>query len=101
MCSIRVSDEKTRDKLRKYLLDFKIDTRPGFDSSHTLPHLKSDEIFSVAENLSKTVINLPSWPDLSNKDLDFIIGKIKLFIMKRKLKITFLGGARRVTLLEK
>ncbi len=79
MCSIRVADEKTRDKLRKYLLDFKIETRPGFDSSHTLPHLKSDETFLVAENLSKTVINLPSWPELSNKDSDFIIEKVKTF----------------------
>ena len=64
---------KKQEMLEKYLLDFKIDTNSGFDSSHTLP-LKSDESFSSRKSL-KNSDQSSKLADLSNKDLDFIIGK--------------------------
>lgn len=79
MCSIAVESESIRNELRSFLKAAEIETRPGFVPAHLLPHTMTQETFPVAEKLSATVINLPSWPDMSNIDMNRIISTIKKF----------------------
>ena len=54
-----------------------IETRPFFYPAHTMPKFKSNEIFPIAESLSKRGINLPSYPELSMEDVVRICMEIK------------------------
>ncbi|NBW81911.1 DegT/DnrJ/EryC1/StrS aminotransferase family protein [bacterium] len=79
MVSIRVENEKMRDELRAHLQNNDIETRPGFPPSHLFPmhrEFARGQSFPQAELLGATSINLPSYPDLSNDDVDFICSAI-------------------------
>ncbi|NNL22104.1 MAG: DegT/DnrJ/EryC1/StrS aminotransferase family protein [Ignavibacteriaceae bacterium] len=79
MFTILVKSESERTKLRKHLAENGIDTRPTFNPVHTMPMYKTKEQFKVAEDLGKRGINLPSYPDLKEKDIKFITDKIRKF----------------------
>ena len=79
MFTILVKSENERTKLRKHLAENGIETRPTFHPVHTMPMYIEKEKFEVAENIGKRGINLPSYPGLSEKDIDFITGKIRNF----------------------
>ena len=79
MFTILAASEKERDKLRKNLADNGIETRPTFHPVHTMPMYLERTKYLVAENLGKRGINLPSYPDLTNKDIQFITSKISSF----------------------
>jgi len=79
MFTILVSSENDRISLRKHLRENGIDTRPTFHPVHTMPMYNSKETFEVAEDLGKRGINLPSYPDLSNNDIEFITNKIRSY----------------------
>lgn len=78
MFSILVRNINIRMLLRKKLLEEGIETRPLFYPAHTMPMYKeNDGLYPVAENLGRRGINLPSYPDLSNKDVINIASIIK------------------------
>ena len=77
MVSVLFHDELTRNKVRAALNDDGIETRPLFYPAHTMPRFKSNEIFPIAESLSKRGINLPSYPELSREDVVRICIEIK------------------------
>ncbi len=79
MFTILVKSENERTKLRKHLAENGIETRPTFHPVHTMPMYKTEEKFEVAEDIGKRGINLPSYPDLSEEDINFITDKIKSF----------------------
>ena len=80
MYSIKVKNSSVRNKLREFLNNKSIETRPGFYPAHKMPIYDSKGVaYPVAENLGKTCINLPSYPDLSKKDVEFICKQIQLF----------------------
>jgi perosamine synthetase len=81
MCTILVPDKNYRDSLRKHLLDNGIETRPIFYPIHTLPmyELKGVE-FRNADNISSRGINLPSYPTLSDHDIEYICDSILSFL---------------------
>jgi perosamine synthetase len=79
MFTILVASENERTKLRNHLKENGIETRPTFHPVHTMPMYKTEEIFKIAEDLGSRGINLPSYPDLSESDLEFITDKIKEF----------------------
>lgn len=79
MFTILVDSEGERTKLRKHLDKNGIETRPTFHPVHTMPMYKTQEKFEVAEDLGKRGVNLPSYPDLTEKDIKFITDKIKSF----------------------
>jgi len=82
MVSLRTDTEKSRDALRAHLGQDGIETRPGFPPSHLFPMhsaFSRGQSFTVAEMLSSTSINLPSYPDLSLADVEFICDSIKKF----------------------
>lgn len=76
MCSILTPKSKERDKLMAHLKKYGIETRPVFYPIHTMPMYYSDERFPVAENISSRGINLPSYPDLTDQEVKFIIEKV-------------------------
>ena len=79
MFTILVSSKDERTKLRNHIKENGIETRPTFHPVHSMPMYKTKENFVVAEDLGNRGINLPSYPDLSETDIQFITGKIKEF----------------------
>ena len=78
MCSILVADANKRDSLRDHLDANGIETRPLFYPVHTMPMYSSKfQKHAVAENLGWRGINLPSYPGLTDEELNFIISTIK------------------------
>ncbi len=84
MCSILLDDPAERDPLRNHLALHGIETRPVFYPLHELPmYAGSNEQHPVAENLSKRGINLPSWPGLTNENLNFVVNSIRGFFEQK------------------
>lgn len=79
MTSILVNNSEDREKLRDYLKNEGIETRPLFYPVHTMPMYDKNETFPVADDLASRGINLPSWPGLKNEDVELICKKIKDF----------------------
>ena len=81
-----VNNALIRNKLRNYLDNLNIETRPTFYPIHTMPmyyHKKNINKFPIASQLGKRGINLPSSPLLLKKDILFICTKIKEFFDKK------------------
>jgi perosamine synthetase len=71
-------DKIPRDELIAILYEKEIDTRPFFHPMHTQPPYQkfSDEKLSVAEDLAKRGVSLPSAPTLKKEQIDYICGII-------------------------
>jgi perosamine synthetase len=82
MCSIIVDDATKRDPLRRYMHENGIDTRPFFPPAHLMPHSHAEGDFPVAISLSERGVNLPSFPGLTQSDIDRICHTIKSFFEK-------------------
>lgn len=80
LVSILVKGHLKRDELMNYLITQGIDSRPFFIPMHILPIYQQDITLPVAESLAQEGINLPSYPDLNEKDIIYISTKIKEFI---------------------
>jgi perosamine synthetase len=80
MFSILVKDFEMREAIRNYLNSKFIETRPIFYPIHTMP-MYCDQFsrFPIAENLGERGLNLPSWPDLTAENLDYISACIHSF----------------------
>lgn len=79
MCSLLLDDPSKRLALREHLKSFGIETRPFFHPSHTLPHLREEKCYPVAEKLGASGLNLPSYPELTKAQLLFIAEKVRAF----------------------
>ena len=79
MVSILV-DPGQRDALMLHLREHGVDTRPFFYPAHTLPMYAGDRRFPVAERLGASGINLPSYPELTEAQVDEICGRILEFL---------------------
>lgn len=80
MCSILIPDAKDRDPLRRHLADAGIETRPVFYPVHTMPMYASRfERHAVAEDIGWRGINLPSWPDLTDAQVNEIADIVLAF----------------------
>lgn len=80
MYSILTETSELREELREHLKENGIETRPTFYPVHTMPmYSKNFQKLPVAESLGWRGINLPSWPDLNDEELNFIAEKIKEF----------------------
>jgi perosamine synthetase len=83
MCSILVERAELRDPLMKHLEHKGIDTRPLFYPVHTMPMYEKDAIgqrFPISEDISARGLNLPSFPDLTNEQIDTVCGAIGQFL---------------------
>jgi len=80
MFSILVNRPEQRDTLRTHLSIKGIETRPLFYPLHTMPmYCQNYRKHKVAEDLAWRGINLPSWPGLSNEEINKVIEEIKNF----------------------
>jgi perosamine synthetase len=80
MNSVLLEDSSLRDELRKHLAMNGIDTRPFFWGAHTMPmYNEIGTKLPVAETLSRSGINLPSYPELSDEDVAYISNSIRSF----------------------
>lgn len=83
MFSILVKNNRQREALIKYLLErFGIETRPTFYPVHTMPMYSQNKLsFPVSENIGLRGINLPSSPELTKSQIQFISETICNFVM--------------------
>ena len=66
---------------KKYLNDNNIETRPIFTPMHKLNMYKNPKKnFVNSTDIYDLGISLPSYPDLKEKEIKFICGKIKKFL---------------------
>ena len=80
MICFLLNNDFQRDELRNYLKDKGIETRPIFYPIHLMPMYKGEiGDFPKAEDIAFKGINLPSYPELSLKELDYICSNIISF----------------------
>lgn len=82
MVSILV-DPDIRDSLMQYMYDCGVETRPFFYPAHELPMYAKNEAYPVAERLGASGINLPSFPELTEMEIDTVCGLIAQFMTER------------------
>jgi len=82
MVSILVEKFELRDPLREALASVGIETRPLFYPVHTMPmYSHRFQRHPVAENLGWRGINLPSWPALTQEQVQYVCNTIKQIIV--------------------
>jgi perosamine synthetase len=85
MCSMLVPKTEQRDELRNFLDVKGIETRPLFYPAHTMPIYSGRyQKHAVAESLGWRGINLPSWPGLAKKDIEYVSSCIAEFILTQQ-----------------
>ena len=85
--TILTEDNESRESLREHLKKNAIETRPIFYPVHTMPmYSQKYQQHKVAENLGWRGINLPSYPDLEEKDIDVICQCIKGFFLRHGIQ---------------
>ncbi|MBF0386269.1 MAG: DegT/DnrJ/EryC1/StrS family aminotransferase [Candidatus Omnitrophica bacterium] len=66
-----------RDIVLQQMLAANIETRPGFYTAFGMKHLHQSGRLPVCEALSGQIISLPTFPTLSDEQIDFICTKLK------------------------
>ncbi len=80
MCTILLPEGIDRDKLKVFLMENGIETRPMFYPVHTMPiYAQKYEKHKMAEALARRGMNLPSYPGLSIEDIKQIVNCLKSF----------------------
>ena len=85
MICFLLDKDSQRDRLRNYLKDKGIETRPIFFPIHLMPMYEGEKgDFPKAENIAFKGINLPSYPELTQNELDYICSNIISFFDEQK-----------------
>jgi len=85
MISILVENPADRDRLRDHLRDKGVETRPLFYPAHTMPmYAAKHPPFPAAEDLSRRGINLPSWPGLTEVQMQTVISGVTDYFGKSR-----------------
>ena len=80
MCSILLNNSEHREPLRLALENDGIETRPVFYPVHTMPMYSGEfRRHQVAESIAWRGINLPSWPDMNDMEVEFVCESIKKY----------------------
>jgi len=66
-----------RDAVIEQLKQMGIETRPGFYSANTMPHIYGKMHLPVCEYLSQQVISLPSSPTLADEEIEYVCTSFK------------------------
>jgi len=80
---ILLNNLKIKNKLIKYLEEVKIETRPTFYPVHKMPMYNNGKSYKNAEKLGSCGICLPSYPKITNKQIEYISKKINLFLNEK------------------
>ena len=68
-----------REKLMKYLISHKIETRPFYPDLDTAGHLKCKDEFPNAALFGKQGLVLPCGPDQPIENVECVLDKLKIF----------------------
>lgn len=79
---IFVIKAQDRDNLRQFLLDNLIECGIHYKPNHLLTKYQTSELLAVSEALYSEILTLPCHNDLSDKEQDYVIEKIKEFYGK-------------------
>lgn len=84
MYTIKLNNEKIRNDLQQHLTKKSVMSKVYFEPIHLKEIYKRKYMFKEGdlpktESLSKRVLNIPLYPDIKEKDLDYIIKSIKEF----------------------
>ncbi|MBC7578508.1 MAG: DegT/DnrJ/EryC1/StrS family aminotransferase [Tardiphaga sp.] len=71
-----------RDGVMGFLKDAGIESRPVFYCAHQMPMYSTGETFSTAEDIAMRGISLPSYPGLSNEDIERVADTLQKAIQK-------------------
>lgn len=78
MYSILLTGGRQRDSVMAQMLEAGIETRPVFNPVHTMPMYASRyQRHQHAEDIAWRGINLPSWPDLSQEQVQYIASTLQ------------------------
>jgi len=79
-----MNNDKSIEQIDKYFIDNGIEIRPFFYPYYSHNHLKSlvnqTNDYSISEKLNTNIIILPSYPELSLQQQEYIVSKIKLLV---------------------
>jgi perosamine synthetase len=85
MIAFLFSHAAGRDPLRNWLESRGIETRPVFYPIHTMPmYAQRFQAHPVSEDTARRGINVPSWPGLSDHDVDYICETVRGFTTQFK-----------------
>jgi perosamine synthetase len=79
MVSILV-DPQVRDSLMQFMSENGVETRPFFYPAHELPMYTRECSYPVAERLGASGMNLPSFPELTEGEIDTVCNLIARFM---------------------
>ncbi len=86
MVSISCMNIEDRDRLRDYMKHGEIETRPTFYPIHTMPmYSEKYQRLPVAEKLGWTGINLPSYPELKEEEIDYICNIVREYFDRKSV----------------
>ena len=83
--AIKIDAEKfklNRDSLIQELLKKEIETRPGFYPFSVMPFYKS-AICKNSEEIGKDIIVLPSYPELTEDEINYICNELKNILINQ------------------
>lgn len=78
--TLKINPEKFKIGRNEIIEELKkkgIETRPGFYPFHAMPIYNSKIILPVADEISKRIISLPSFPTLKEEEIEYICGSLK------------------------
>jgi perosamine synthetase len=75
----RAAFSQGRDAVIDQFKEFGIETRPGFYSANTMPHLYGKVELKTCEHLSQQVISLPSSPTLTDEEIEYVCSSFRSF----------------------
>ncbi len=89
MYTVRLSNQNLRDSLQKFLISKKIFSKIYFEPIHMMSLYK--ELLSnqkihlpVTEEVSKTVLTLPLYPNMTKEEMEYLINSLEEFFEKEK-----------------
>lgn len=76
--SVRLNKTREqRNAIIKAMAEKNIETRPVFEPVHTMPMYKTGQKLPVAQAISDSGISLPTYPELTEKEVDYICKRLK------------------------
>lgn len=79
-----INNDKSIDEINTYFIDNGIEIRPFFYPYYSHNHLKSiinrTNDYSISETLNKHIIMLPSYPELTFQQQEYIVSKIIILV---------------------
>ncbi len=75
----RTAFPQGRDAVIDQLTQRGIETRPGFYSANTMPHLYGEVRVPTCDHLGRQVLSLPSSPQLTDEEIEYVCSSLQSF----------------------